>query len=72
MLVTHDLSEAIAVSDRVIVLDRNPGRIRKEFIIPEAIRKSQPFYAREQEGFNELFQALWSELEQSGGGEKNG
>ncbi|WP_336782004.1 ABC transporter ATP-binding protein [Paenibacillus illinoisensis] len=72
VLVTHDLSEAIAVSDRVIVLDRNPGRIRKEFIIPEAIRKSQPFYAREQEGFNELFQALWSELEQSGGGEKNG
>ncbi|MEO2202623.1 ABC transporter ATP-binding protein [Paenibacillus pabuli] len=72
VLVTHDLSEAIAVSDRVIVLDRNPGRIRKEFIIPEEIRKSQPFYAREQEGFNELFQALWSELEQSGGGEKNG
>ncbi|WP_337031061.1 ABC transporter ATP-binding protein [Paenibacillus illinoisensis] len=72
VLVTHDLSEAIAVSDRVIVLDRNPGRIRKEFNIPEAIRKSQPFYAREQEGFNELFQALWSELEQSGGGEKNG
>ena len=25
VLVTHDLSEAIAVSDRVIVLDRNPG-----------------------------------------------
>ncbi|MGF9697050.1 MULTISPECIES: ABC transporter ATP-binding protein [Paenibacillus] len=72
VLVTHDLSEAIAVSDRVIVLDRNPGRIRREFIIPEGIRKVQPFFAREQEGFNELFQALWSELEQSGGGEKNG
>ncbi|QOS79699.1 ABC transporter ATP-binding protein [Paenibacillus sp. JNUCC31] len=72
VLVTHDLSEAIAVSDRVIVLDRNPGRIRREFIIPEELRDVQPFYAREQQGFNELFQALWSELEQSGGGEKNG
>ncbi|MFC9709724.1 ABC transporter ATP-binding protein [Paenibacillus sp. NPDC056933] len=72
VLVTHDLSEAIAVSDRVIVLDRNPGRIRREFIIPEELRNVQPFYAREQQGFNELFQALWSELEQSGGGEKNG
>lgn len=72
VLVTHDLSEAIAVSDRVIVLDRNPGRIRKEFIIPEDLRNAQPFHAREQPGFNELFQALWSELDQSGGGEKNG
>ncbi|MGC5773070.1 ABC transporter ATP-binding protein [Paenibacillus pabuli] len=72
VLVTHDLSEAIAVSDRVIVLDRNPGRIRREFIIPEELRNAQPFHAREQQGFNELFQALWSELEQSGGGEKNG
>ncbi|MCL6661688.1 ABC transporter ATP-binding protein [Paenibacillus amylolyticus] len=71
VLVTHDLSEAIAVSDRVIVLDRNPGRIRREFIIPDGIRKAQPFHAREQEGFNGLFQALWSELDQSGGGEKD-
>ncbi|CAI6055742.1 Aliphatic sulfonates import ATP-binding protein SsuB [Paenibacillus sp. JJ-100] len=71
VLVTHDLSEAIAVSDRVIVLDRNPGRIRREFEVPEHIRLAQPFHAREQAGFNELFQSLWSELVQSGGGEKN-
>lgn len=71
VLVTHDLSEAIAVSDRVIVLDRNPGRIRREFAIPDAIRNAQPFYAREQEEFNELFQALWNELDQSGGGEQS-
>jgi NitT/TauT family transport system ATP-binding protein len=71
VLVTHDLSEAIAVSDRVIVLDRNPGRIRREFVVPENIRVAQPFYAREQAGFNELFQSLWDELVQSGGGEKN-
>jgi NitT/TauT family transport system ATP-binding protein len=71
VLVTHDLSEAIAVSDRVIVLDRGPGRIRREFDIPEHIRQAQPFHAREQAGFNELFQALWNELVQSGGGEKD-
>ncbi|MGO4527834.1 ABC transporter ATP-binding protein [Paenibacillus sp. 2TAF8] len=71
VLVTHDLSEAIAVSDRVIVLDRNPGRIRREFDIPEHIRQAQPFHAREQAGFNELFQSLWNELVQSGGGEKD-
>ncbi|OPA74805.1 spermidine/putrescine ABC transporter ATP-binding protein [Paenibacillus selenitireducens] len=63
ILVTHDLSEAIAVSDRVIVLERNPGRVRKEFVIPDGIRQAQPFYAREQEGFNQLFHNVWKELE---------
>ncbi|MFB5675666.1 ABC transporter ATP-binding protein [Paenibacillus terreus] len=66
VLVTHDLAEAIAVSDRILVLDRNPGRIRSSFTVPEPIRKAQPFYAREQEGFNELFRDIWAELEASG------
>ncbi|CAM2787900.1 ABC transporter ATP-binding protein [Paenibacillus sediminis] len=65
LLVTHDLSEAIAMSDRVIVLGASPGHIRKTFEIPQNIRDSQPFYAREQEGFNELFREVWSELEAS-------
>lgn len=69
VLVTHDLSEAIAVSDRVIVLNRDPGSMRKAFAIPDAIREAQPFYAREQPGFNEMFHELWKELEGSDGKE---
>ncbi|MFD3273534.1 ABC transporter ATP-binding protein [Paenibacillus dendritiformis] len=69
VLVTHDLSEAIAVSDRVIVLDRDPGTVRKAFAIPDVIRETQPFYAREQPGFNEMFHELWKELEASDGKE---
>ncbi|MBN3527519.1 ABC transporter ATP-binding protein [Paenibacillus apiarius] len=65
VLVTHDLSEAIAVSDRVIVLNRDPGNIRRAFDVPESIRETQPFYAREQAGFNDLFHDLWKELEAS-------
>lgn len=65
VLVTHDLSEAIAVSDRVIVLNRDPGSMRKAFAIPDAIREAQPFFAREQPGFNEMFHELWKELEAS-------
>ncbi|MNW48007.1 Aliphatic sulfonates import ATP-binding protein SsuB [compost metagenome] len=63
ILVTHDLSEAIAVSDRVIVLAARPGRIRSMYDIPDNIRKSQPFYAREEQGFNELFHEIWKDLE---------
>ncbi len=66
ILVTHDCTEAIAVSDRIIVLGRNPGHIRRTFAIPDAIREVQPFYAREQPGFNELFHEIWGELEASG------
>ncbi|MDO7904960.1 ABC transporter ATP-binding protein [Paenibacillus sp. JX-17] len=69
VLVTHDLQEAAAISDRVIVLGRNPGRIRRVFEIPEHIREAQPFYAREQEGFTELFHEIWRELEAVGGKE---
>lgn len=65
VLVTHDLSEAIAVSDRVIVLNRDPGTVRKAFAIPDTIRETQPFYAREQAGFNDMFHELWKELEAS-------
>ncbi len=33
ILVTHDVEEALALSDRVIVLRSNPGRIHEEFVI---------------------------------------
>ncbi|WP_068785583.1 ABC transporter ATP-binding protein [Paenibacillus phocaensis] len=65
VLVTHDLSEAIAVSDRVIVLAPRPGRIRSMYLVPENIRNAQPLYAREAEGFNELFREIWRDLERS-------
>ncbi|GAB2723827.1 ABC transporter ATP-binding protein [Paenibacillus thermoaerophilus] len=63
LLVTHDISEAIAMSDRVLVLNRNPGRLRRELAIPQRLRADSPFYAREQPGFQELFQDIWQEFE---------
>ena len=33
-LVTHNIEEAAMLADRVLVLDRNPGRIRADFRIP--------------------------------------
>ncbi|WP_084544974.1 ABC transporter ATP-binding protein [Derxia gummosa] len=34
LLVTHDLDEAIYLSDRVLVLDADPGRLRRELRVP--------------------------------------
>jgi len=63
ILVTHDLSEAIAMGDRLFILARNPGRINREIIIPEQIRQPLPFHARNQEGFTDLFNQVWKEME---------
>ncbi|KKO55541.1 ABC transporter ATP-binding protein [Paenibacillus sp. DMB20] len=69
ILVTHDLSEAIAMSDRVVLLNRNPGRIHQIFEVPGHIRRTQPFYARKEPGFNDLFHEIWREMESIGGKE---
>lgn len=66
ILVTHDLSEAIAVSTRVVLLERNPGKIRRIFDVPGSIADTPPLYARDQPGFAELFHTLWKEMELAG------
>ncbi|OAB44487.1 ABC transporter ATP-binding protein [Paenibacillus glacialis] len=65
VLVTHDLSEAIAMSDRIILLGSNPGRIRRMFDVPRNIREVLPFHARDQEGFQDLFHEIWSAMEKT-------
>ncbi len=63
ILVTHDIGEAIAMSDRIFLLSARPGRIYKTFIIPDELRNLVPFHARNHELFQSLFQTIWKELE---------
>ncbi len=62
LLVTHDIGEAIAMSDRVIVFSANPGRIKSEYTIPEHLAKMEPFDVRNHEDFKDIFQMIWEEL----------
>lgn len=74
VLVTHDLAEAAAMSDRIIVLGRNPGHIRSEILVHEPIRAAAPMAARKLPSFQELFDSLWAELDKDDGegGRSNG
>ncbi|MBL4951887.1 ABC transporter ATP-binding protein [Neobacillus sp. OS1-32] len=63
ILVTHDIGEAIAMSDRVFLLSSRPGTIHKTFEIPEELRKLSPFEARNHFLYSSVFQAIWKELE---------
>jgi len=61
ILVTHDVSEAITLADRVIVLSPRPGTIRLDL----AIELARPRRARElyhQEQFRQYLAQLWDAL----------
>jgi len=66
ILVTHDIGEAIAMADRVVVMSRRPGRLKSEhairFATPDGIRPA-PLAARDTPEFNAYFNTLWRQLE---------
>ncbi|AIK38262.1 ABC transporter ATP-binding protein [Bacillus pseudomycoides] len=66
LLVTHDIEEAIAMSDRIYLLQANPGKIAKIFSVPKSIRSLPPLQARYHPDFPALFQDIWKELERLG------
>lgn len=63
ILVTHDIGEAISMSNRVLLLSPRPGRLHQTFEIPEELRKLSPFEVRNHESYSYLFQLIWKELE---------
>jgi NitT/TauT family transport system ATP-binding protein len=60
IFVTHDLEEAIAMSDRVIVLTRGPGRIKADYAI-ELPRGRDVREIRSDPRFIEIYQRIWSD-----------
>ncbi|AUS08402.1 spermidine/putrescine ABC transporter ATP-binding protein [Laceyella sacchari] len=62
ILVTHDLEEAIAIGDRVLVIGGRPGQIRYTLPIPTDIRALPPLEARAHPSFRSLFSELWREV----------
>ncbi|RDJ26942.1 ABC transporter ATP-binding protein [Bosea caraganae] len=61
LFVTHDLGEAIAIGDRVVVFSGRPGRIRaiRDVTLP---RPRDVFRMRFSEEFSRLHEELWDEL----------
>lgn len=62
LLVTHDISEAVSMSDRVVVLSRRPATVKAVFHMRE-LRRMDPLKRRENPAFARYFDAIWKELE---------
>lgn len=61
LFVTHDLGEAIALSDRVVLLSRRPASIRRIFDI-DLPRPRKPVALQANDRFHQLVESIWSEL----------
>lgn len=60
ILVTHDLSEAISLADRILVLTARPACVLAEHIVDFPER--EPLRRRENPAFSAMFELLWKEL----------
>ena len=61
LFVTHDLGEAIALADRIIVSTARPMRIKKEYRVTLP-RPRGAAEARFDPHFDELYMAIWDDL----------
>lgn len=61
ILVTHDISEAISLADRIVVLTPRPARVKN---IHEIKLDGTPLERRESPEFGKWFERLWKELHQ--------
>lgn len=62
LVVTHDISEAISMSDRVVVFNARPGTVKDIHKIEFEMENRDPINCRENPKFSQYFNTLWKEL----------
>lgn len=67
ILITHDLQEAISLSDRVLVLSQRPAHIVKDISIHLTRSEEGALAARNAPEFNDYLKVIWDELKQKEG-----
>ena len=62
ILITHDIAEAISMSDRVIVLSSRPATVKSVYEI-NLTDKRNPIHNRKCVEFNDYYEKIWRDLD---------
>lgn len=62
LLITHDLSEAISLADRIIVLSKRPATVKREIPIQLTLPDDSLLAPRNAPEFGNYFSLLWKEI----------
>lgn len=62
IMVTHDLLEALSMSDKVIVLSKRPAFVKNIYDI-NLDNKSTPINNRSAKNFSDYYEAIWRDLD---------
>ena len=62
VMVTHDIPEAVAMSDKVIVLSKRPAVVAKTVGIDFGVNRPNPIEVRGHPLFQQYFNTIWKEL----------
>lgn len=60
VLITHDISEAISLADKIVVLTKRPATVLAEHLL--SFPETEPLKRRENKLFGAWFEKLWGEL----------
>jgi len=62
IMVTHDISEAISMADRIIVLSNRPSTIKNIYEI-KLTNKSTPINNRKAKEFSKYYDMIWKDID---------
>jgi NitT/TauT family transport system ATP-binding protein len=62
LFITHDLVEAITLSDQIVIMTRRPGRVKEIYQVPLA-RPRNVFEIYLEPGFDNAYATLWSHFQ---------
>ena len=65
ILVTHDISEAISMADRILILSARPATVKKIIPVDLKIKDRTPLSSRNAPAFKSYFNLIWKELNQN-------
>jgi NitT/TauT family transport system ATP-binding protein len=58
LFITHDLVEAITLSDQIVIMTRRPGRVKEIYQVP-LVRPRNVFEIYLESGFDDAYATLW-------------